>query len=110
MDSGDDSNRVAPAPGTAETANQLRIASLSLLNAALMSQEPVAQMVLAISAVELLGQREKWSEGQRRLLERFATAAGRDTSLSEIERAEVAAAISGAYKRGLSEGVRLLLD
>jgi hypothetical protein len=34
--------------------------AVSLLNGALTNAEPLAQLVLAISAVELLGQDEKW--------------------------------------------------
>jgi len=39
-----------------------------LLNLALMTSEPLAQIVLALSAVEELGQNEKWSEAQKALI------------------------------------------
>lgn len=36
-----------------------------LLNLALMTSEPLAQMVLAISSIGELGQSEKWNDKQR---------------------------------------------
>jgi hypothetical protein len=43
-----------------------------LLNLALMTSEPLAQMVLAFSAVEELGQNERWTETQEALITQLA--------------------------------------
>jgi len=50
-----------------------------LLNFALMTSEPLAQMALSFSAVEELGQTEKWNETQEALIERLAIAAEEST-------------------------------
>ena len=57
-------------PGRFTVANAVR-----LLNLALMTSEPLAQMVLTFSAVEELGQNEKWSEAQETLIKQLAEAA-----------------------------------
>lgn len=49
--------------------------AVRLLNLALMISEPLAQMVLTFSAVEELGQNEKWSEAQEALIRQLAEAA-----------------------------------
>jgi hypothetical protein len=82
-----------------------------LLNYALMRPEPVAQIVFSVSAVEMLGQQEKWSADQTRLLAKLAGDAQNAAIGNEAERAEVAAAISrGTQKVGLRQGVMRLLD
>ena len=63
-----------------------------LMNFALMRPEPVAQIVFAFSAVEMLGQDEDWTPTQRRLLADLATIAKEHTDGSDDERNEVAAA------------------
>jgi hypothetical protein len=81
-----------------------------LLNYALMRPEPVAQIVFAISAVEMLGQQEDWSDDQRRLLSELASAAERAEIGTPDERAEVAAAIgTSVHKLSLRQGVLRLL-
>jgi hypothetical protein len=81
-----------------------------LLNYALMRPEPVAQIVFAISAVEMLGQNEDWSSEQRRLLDEIAGVAEQSTIGSEHDRREVAAAIRrGTHKLSLRQGVHRLL-
>jgi hypothetical protein len=82
-----------------------------LLNYALMRPEPVAQIVFAISAVEMLGQDEDWSSEQRRLLDELAVVAEQSTIGSDHDRREVAAAIlRGTQKLGLRQGVIRLLS
>ncbi len=81
-----------------------------LLNYALMRPEPIAQIVFALSAVEMLGQQEAWSESQRALLNRLADDANGAAIGSDKERIEVAEAIRrGAHKLGLRQGVLRLL-
>jgi hypothetical protein len=67
-------------------------------------------MVLAISAVEQLGQTERWTKPQKKLLKRLAATAKEDQSLGETERNEVADAVVRAYRFGLGQGVRRVLD
>lgn len=82
-----------------------------LLNYALMRPEPVAQIIFATSAVEMLGQQEDWSPDQKRLLEKLADSAKTEITGTENERDEVSAAIRrGTYKIGLRQGVLRLLD
>lgn len=85
--------------------------ALLLLNYALMRPEPVAQIVFAFSAVEMLGQDEKWTPAQRQLLDRLAALARVDTCGTVEERDEVAAAIErGTQRLGLRQGVLRLLE
>lgn len=65
-----------------------------LLNYALMRTEPVAQIVFAVSAVEMLGQDETWSVEQRRLLEELSSQANKMEIGTPEERGEVAASIT----------------
>lgn len=84
-----------------------------LLNYALMRPEPVAQIVFAVSAVEMLGQDGKWSDSQRRLLDELADSAEKGeagTAEDREERREVAEAIRrGTHKLSLRQGVLRLL-
>jgi hypothetical protein len=68
-------------------------AAVRLLNLALITSEPLAQMVLTFSAIEELGQNEKWSEAQGALIKQLADAAEASTEGTVAERAEVARAI-----------------
>lgn len=83
---------------------------LLLLNNVLMNPQPVAQIVLAISTVEMLGQDREWSTEQRGLLDEFVVLAER-SSLPPAERVEVADAIKrNMYRVGLRQGVLALLS
>jgi hypothetical protein len=80
-----------------------------LLNLALMTSEPLAQMVLAFSAIEELGQGEKWDREQLGLIEQLAEVA-KQSDLPDEQRAEVANAIqTGLFKLSLRQGVTRLL-
>jgi hypothetical protein len=82
-----------------------------LLNFALMRPEPVAQIVFAVSAVEMLGQDETWSPDQKRLINDLAQAAMDCPRGSDAERREVANAITKSLHRvTLRQGVFRLLD
>jgi hypothetical protein len=84
---------------------------LRLLNLALMTSEPLAQMVLAFSAVEELGQNQKWSEAQVALIERLADAAQASDETTKKERTEVAKAIrTGLFRLSLRQGVIRLVS
>ena len=81
-----------------------------LLNYALMQRESVAQIVFAISAVEMLGQDEVWSDDQKHLLEELVITARTADIGSQTERDEVADAIAKSiHRQTLRQGVFKLL-
>jgi hypothetical protein len=85
--------------------------AVRLLNLALMTSEPLAQMVLTFSAVEELGQNEKWSEAQEALIKQLAEAAEASMEGTAAERTEVAGAIrKGLFPLSLRQGVMRLLS
>jgi len=82
---------------------------LRLLNAALVTAEPLARLVLAISAVEALGQSENWTPDQVALIEALATQV-ESQNRGDNERAEVADALRrGTHRIGLRQGVLRIL-
>jgi hypothetical protein len=82
-----------------------------LLNYALMRAEPVAQIVFAFSAVEMLGQSEKWTAAQKVLLAELGQFADSSTVGSEQERREVSDAVRKSLHRlTLRQGVMRVLD
>jgi hypothetical protein len=84
---------------------------IMLLNTALMRPEPVAQIIFAVSAVEMLGQDATWSADQRHILERLSEYTRQLDIGSEEERDEVADAIKKSLHRlSLRQGVFRLLD
>ena len=94
----------------AERASQIARDVVLLLNYALMQQEPVAKIIFAFSAVEMLGQKEDWTPEQKRLLTELAQHAVEADVGSRDERTEVAEAIRrGLYKLSLRQGVLRLL-
>jgi hypothetical protein len=85
--------------------------AVRVLNLALMTSEALAQMVLAFSAVEELGQNEKWSDAQKALIKQLGDAAEASREGTEAERAEVARAIrTGLFPLSLRQGVMRLLS
>lgn len=82
-----------------------------LLNYALMRPEPVAQIVFSISAVEMLGQTEHWTEAQKNLLCWLAKVAESSEEGSEQERQEISDAITKSLHRlTLRQGVMRVLS
>jgi hypothetical protein len=82
-----------------------------LINLALMASEPLAQMVLALSAVEELGQCEEWSDCQKSLIEYLASVAETSEGGTADERAEITQAIrNGLFRLSLRQGVMRLLS
>jgi hypothetical protein len=81
-----------------------------LMNYALTRTDPVAMIVFAISAVEMLGQDESWSEAQTQLLANLADEAEKSSAGTVQERREVAEAIRRSIHRlSLRQGVIRLL-
>jgi hypothetical protein len=84
--------------------------ALRLLTAAGMSSEPLAATVLAIAAVEFLGQRDaRWTAGQAVFLKRLASEieAG---ELTETEAGEVRDTIAKLHRLSLRQGVLRLIE
>lgn len=82
-----------------------------LLNYALMRPEPVAQIIFCISAVEMLGQKEQWSDTQKLILKTSAKYALSLQIGSKEERQAVSDAIvRGVHPVSLRQGVFRLLD
>ena len=81
-----------------------------LMNYALTRTDPVAKIVFAVSAVEMLGQDEKWSAPQVQLLAEMAGAAEKSSTGNPQERSEIAEAIRRMHKLSLRQGVLRLLE
>ena len=85
-------------------------AGVRLLNLALINSQPLTQIVLALSAVEALGQDEAWTDAQAALIEELATQVETGTGSGDAERSEVAAALRRSLHRiGLRQGVMRVL-
>ena len=96
--------------GVVENASQETRDMVLLLNYALMRSDPVAQIVFAFSAVEMLGQTEVWSDNQKQLLKELAVSAEESEIGLDEERKEVADAIrKGIHRLSLRQGVLRLL-
>jgi hypothetical protein len=82
-----------------------------LLNSALMQPEPIAQVVLAFSAVEALGQKEQqWSDNQKSMKAECLTfVKTHESDIDETEREEVLEAIEKLHRVSLRQGVLRLL-
>jgi hypothetical protein len=101
---------VAEVHGVAASASDRAHDVILLLNYALMRPEPVAQIVFAFSAVEMLGQSESWTDEQKRLLFEVADAAEKSSTGNANERQEVADAIrKSVHRLTLRQGVLRLL-
>jgi hypothetical protein len=81
-----------------------------LMNYALTRTDPVAMIVFSVSAVEMLGQDQDWSDAQTQLLTELADTAEKSSVGTAEERSEVAVAIRrGIHKLSLRQGVLRLL-
>lgn len=86
--------------------------SVRLLNEALISREPAAQLVLAIAAVEHLANGAQWTQPQIRALSRLAQFAESDTELDTDEKFELSEMLRKSQHRMSvrQSHRRLLLD
>lgn len=80
-------------------------AGMRILNLALMSAEPLTQVVLAISIIEALGQEENWTEGQKALLTRLASDVVNAEGAGDEEKEVADALRRSLYRIGLRQGV-----
>lgn len=82
-----------------------------MLNLALINPQPLGQLVLALSAIEELGQNETWSAAQSALIEELAGRAASADGLADGEQKEVADALRrGTYRLSLRQGTMRVLD
>lgn len=96
-----------------ETSGPLKDASLSmtavrLINQAFMAAEPLAQLVLAFSAIEELGQGERWSAEQQDILVELAEMVEEGGKDSQA-RGEIGTAIRSLHRLSLRQGVLRVL-
>ena len=82
-----------------------------ILNLALINPQPLAQIALALSTVEALGQGETWTERQIALLNDLATQVQGGTDSDDAEQLEVGEALRrGVHRIGLRQGVMRVLQ
>jgi hypothetical protein len=103
-------NGIAAIADTLPSGEIARLDELLLLNAALLNPEPLAKLVLAVSAVEMMAANERWTDGQRQLLARLAEVAASAQELPIDEAAEVADAIRRTFRISVRQGGRRALD
>ncbi len=83
--------------------------AVRLMNDALTHSEAVAQVLLALAAVEFLTQGEKWTTAQQNALRRLAAEIKTDPNISASEGDEIADAITRSMHRmGVRQGARRL--
>lgn len=80
-----------------------------LLNAATMASHAVAQIALAVAAIELLAAGEKWNASQKAWIKSVCGQVEGDESLSVVERDELARALSSLFNFGALEKTRRLI-
>lgn len=81
-----------------------------LLNYALMRPDPIGKLVFAFSAVEMMGQNEKWSKSQKQMIESLAIYVLEQDVGTHSERKEIYDSIQkGLHKLSLRQGVLRLL-
>ena len=82
--------------------------ALRIWNEALISKEPAAQAVLAISAVEMLAQEEKWSIEQKLAIQIIEESVRSQDGISLDEREEILDALKRMHRFGINQGFRRL--
>ena len=92
---------LADQPSVTEPAIAL---SVRLLNLARINSEPLARIVLAVSAVERVAEDEKWTREQRTLIQNLATVITDSEVKQAVER------MLSMRKMSVAQGVRLMLD
>ncbi len=85
------------------------VTAVRLMNKAFMTNEPLAQLVLAFSVVEELGQDEKWSDRQREILSEVAKLVEKEDGDREA-RAEIGMALRLLHRLSLRQGVIRVLN
>jgi len=81
-----------------------------LLNAAAMSNHPVAMSALSISAVELLAQSEKRNPAQKKWIKAIRSTLTQDTDLSAADKSDLSKAVEGMFRVPISDGVKRLMS
>ncbi len=83
--------------------------SCELLNAATMSNHPVAAATLSLAAVELLAVNEKRSPKQREWIKKIRDGLEADTSIIEADKVILQKAVAGMFNTGISDRVKKML-
>lgn len=97
--------------GSAPTLSAVVNEALVIVNMAMMNAQPIAQLALALSAVEALGQTEKWTDEQHALIEELVAHVEGAVRYVQQEREEVATALRrNLHKIGLRQGVMRILS
>lgn len=79
-----------------------------LMNFAIMDPQPLSRLVLALSAVEALGQEEKWTEQQREMIEQLAVQT--EQAADDPETLEVVDALrKSLFRLSVRQGVKRVL-
>jgi hypothetical protein len=89
--------------------NPRAFTAVRIMNAALMTSEPLAQLVLAFSAVEELGQDETWTTRQRKKLDDLAASLEAE-AVGEPELREVGTALRSLHRLSLRQGAMRMLS
>ena len=85
--------------------------AVRMMNDALTHGEAVAQLALAIAAVEFLARGQDWMPSQKEALQRLVNHAQADAHLSKSDADEIVDAIARSMQRmGVGQGVRRLLS
>uniref|UniRef100_UPI0035C9C9DA hypothetical protein n=1 Tax=uncultured Sphingomonas sp. TaxID=158754 RepID=UPI0035C9C9DA len=83
--------------------------SCELLNAATMSNHPVAAATLSLAAVELLAINEKRSPKQKEWIRKIRDSLETDTSIIEADKVVLQKAVAGMFNTGISDRVKKML-
>lgn len=80
-----------------------------LMNAASISQHPVAMLTLSVAAVEMLAAGEKWNDAQKEWIKSLRQHVASAEALNEVEKAELGQAVESLFNFGaLAKSRRLL--
>ncbi|MBJ6121638.1 hypothetical protein [Sphingomonas mollis] len=83
--------------------------SCELLNAAMMSNHPVAAATLSLAAVELLAVNEKRSSKQKEWIKKIRDSLETDATIIEADKVVLRKAVAGMFNIGISDRVKKML-
>lgn len=95
--------------GSAIELDDQHLNAVLLLDTALLTHEPLARLVLAISAVELLAQQPGWSQQQKAAIKHLLKSLETMDDMSDTERDELKTAVANVYRFSIAESCRRLL-
>lgn len=80
-----------------------------LMNAAMINSEPLASMVLAVSAVELLSKGKGWTDAQKNSLSQIMNIVNANSYLLETEKNDLLASLERLSRQSITAGITQLL-